>query len=75
MKFASLLFAAVASLFAMPAFAAIELPAAIHNAPVREWLLVGSLALLAVAAALCLMRRGSGPEVADGPDLRWWRNP
>jgi len=44
--------------------------------PMHDWLLAGSLILLAVALALRLMRReGSADVPADAPDLRWWRNP
>jgi hypothetical protein len=46
--------------------------------PPRDWLLMGSLVLLAVAVALKLMRVRSAPEMGpdpDNPDLRWWKNP
>jgi hypothetical protein len=48
--------------------------------PMRDWILMGSLVLLAVALALRLMRhRGKtspvGHPVTDVHDLRWWRNP
>lgn len=69
------LFAAVA---AMPAFAALpfELPFSGKGLPMRDWILMGSLALLAIALALRLMRhRATREPVAEGPDLRWWRNP
>lgn len=55
-----------------PAFAATFDPA---FAP-RDWLLVGSLVLLAVALAIRLMRGRRTPDVGlETPDLRWWRNP
>jgi len=57
-----------------PAFAATFDPAL----PPRDWLLMGSLVLLAVALAVRLMRRRGTPDVApdspDMPDMRWWRN-
>ena len=49
--------------------------------PMRDWILMGSLVLLAVALALRLMRhRGKNEPLSDTPvtdvhDLRWWRNP
>jgi hypothetical protein len=70
--------ALVAAVAAMPAFAALpfDVPFAGNGLPLRDWILMGSLALLAVAVALRLMRhRGrSRDAVSDGPDLRWWRN-
>ena len=56
-----------------PVFAATFEP----SLPPRDWLLMGSLALLAVALALAhafavARRRTRGP---DEPDMRWWRNP
>lgn len=55
-----------------PAFAAtLDVPL-----PPRDWLLVGSLVLLAVALALRLMRsRATADEAPDAPDLRWWMRP
>src|SRR5262245_40102191 len=70
--------ALVAALAAMPAFAAPEfdLPFISTGLPMRDWLLMGSLALLAIALALKLIRYRRTPEPrAEGPDLRWWRNP
>ena len=46
--------------------------------PARDWLLMGSLVLLAVALALKLMRARSAHETgadSDNADLRWWKNP
>lgn len=41
--------------------------------PPREWLLMGSLVLLAVALALRLMRSRAMPDdTPDQPDMRWW---
>jgi len=63
---------------ASPALAALpfEVPFSGGSMHLQEWLLSGSLALLAVALALRLIRlRSSGEPVAEGPDLRWWRNP
>ena len=70
--------ALLATVAAMPAFAALpfELPFTGNGLPMRDWILMGSLALLAIALALRLMRnRGAREPVAEGPDLRWWRNP
>ena len=70
--------ALVATVAAMPAFAALpfELPFTATALPMRDWILMGSLALLAVALAIRLMRhRTSREPAAEGPDLRWWRNP
>ena len=71
--------ALVAAVAAMPAFAALpfDVPFSGQGLPMRDWILMGSLALLAIAVALRLMRhRGRGGNVmAEGPDLRWWRNP
>lgn len=52
-----------------PAFAAtLDLPL-----PPRDWLLMGSLVLLAVALALRLMRSRATPDATpDEPDMRWW---
>jgi hypothetical protein len=48
----------------------------LRTLPMRDWLLAGSLVLLAVALALRLMRRDTDRDApADAPDLRWWRNP
>ena len=71
--------ALVAALAAIPAFAAlpVEIPFVGKGLPMRDWLLMGSLALLAVAVALKLMRHRATTEepLAEGPDLRWWHNP
>ena len=71
--------ALVTALAAMPAFAElpVEIPFVGKGLPMRDWLLMGSLALLAVAVALRLMRhrRETGEPLAEGPDLRWWHNP
>ena len=72
------LVALIAAVAAMPAFAALpfELPFAGRGLPMRDWILMGSLALLAIALALRLMRhRRANEPVAEGADLRWWRNP
>jgi hypothetical protein len=52
-----------------PAFAApFDVPL-----PPRDWLLMGSLVLLAVALALKLMRSRTTPDTTpDVPDMRWW---
>lgn len=53
-----------------------EIPFSGSSMHLQAWLLSASLALLAVALALRLMRlRSSGEPAAEGPDLRWWRNP
>jgi hypothetical protein len=65
-------------LAASPAFAALpfEMPFTGSGMPVRDWILMGSLVLLAVALALRLMRhRDKDEPVTDAHDLRWWRNP
>ena len=70
--------ALIAALAAMPALAQVpfEMPFIGNGLPMRDWLLMGSLALLAVALALRLMRRRRTSEpVAEAPDLRWWHNP
>ena len=75
--------AAVAALIAgfaasSPAFAALpfELPFNESGLPMRDWILMGSLVLLAVALAIRLMRhRRSDEPLSDTQDLRWWRNP
>ena len=70
--------ALLATVAAMPAFAALpfELPFTGKALPLRDWILMGSLALLAIALAIRLMRyRGSREPLPEGPDLRWWRNP
>lgn len=70
--------ALISALAAMPAFAQIpvEIPFVGKGLPLRNWILVGSLVLLAVALALRLMRhRGTRDAMPEGPDLRWWRNP
>jgi hypothetical protein len=66
------------TLAAMPALAALtfEMPFVGGDFPLRDWILAGSLALLAVAIALRMLRSREGTEpLSDGPDLRWWRNP
>lgn len=73
----------VAAMAATPAFAALpfEMPFVGQGLPMRDWILMGSLVLLAVALALRLMRhRGKSEPLSDTPvtdvhDLRWWRNP
>ena len=41
--------------------------------PPRDWLLMGSLVLLAVALAMRLMRSRGDPEMGpEAPDMRWW---
>ena len=73
----------VAAMAATPAFAALpfEMPFVGQGLPMRDWILMGSLVLLAVALALRLMRhRGKYEPLSDTPvtdvhDLRWWRNP
>ena len=71
--------ALVTALAAMPVFAAlpVEIPFVGKGLPLRDWILMGSLALLAVAVALKLMRHRAitGEPSAEGPDLRWWHNP
>ncbi|HTQ00290.1 MAG TPA: hypothetical protein VMN56_13260 [Casimicrobiaceae bacterium] len=42
----------------------------------RDWLLAGSLVLLAVGVVLRLMeRRHASDAKPEAPDLRWWMNP
>lgn len=60
-----------------PAFAAmIDVPL-----PPRDWLLMGSLVLLAVALAMRLLRSRAGSDdipadvSLDQPDMRWWIRP
>lgn len=55
-----------------PAFAAtLDVPL-----PPRDWLLMGSLVLLAVALALRLMRsRAAADDTPEHPDMRWWIKP
>lgn len=68
----------VGLLAASPAFAALpfEMPFNASALPMRDWILMGSLALLAVAVAIRLMRhRGPNEPLTDAHDLRWWRNP
>ena len=61
---------------ASPAFALSFTPDTLTSLPVRDWVLMGSLVLLAIAIALRLMRRGARPDMpSDTPDMRWWRNP
>jgi hypothetical protein len=51
---------------------------AFDTLPMRDWILMASLVLLAVALAVKLMRRrGAVDDVPDElePDLRWWRKP
>jgi hypothetical protein len=74
--------AAVAALIgvlaASPAFAALpfEMPFTGSGLPLRDWILMGSLALLAIALALRLLRhRDKDEPITDAHDLRWWRNP
>jgi hypothetical protein len=71
--------ALVTALAAMPVFAAlpVEIPFVGKGLPMRDWILMGSLALLAVAVALKLMRgrTTTGEPIAEGHDLRWWHNP
>ena len=71
--------ALVTALAAMPVFAAlpVEIPFVGKGLPMRDWILMGSLALLAVAVALKLMRHRTttGEPIAEGNDLRWWHNP
>ena len=76
------LVALVSALAAMPAIAQVpvEIPFVGKGLPLRDWILMGSLALLAVAFALRLMRHRTRSEpLVDDPDapqdLRWWRNP
>ena len=72
------LMAVIAALAAQPAFAALpfEMPFTGPGLSVRDWVLMGSLVLLAVALALRLMRpRGRGEPLTDTQDLRWWHNP
>ena len=69
--------ALVSALAAMPAFAQmpVDIPF-VRGLQLRDWILVAALALLAVALAVRLMRhRDMRDPSADGPDLRWWRNP
>jgi len=75
--------AAVAALIAglaaaSPAFAALpfDLPFTASGLPMRDWVLIGSLVLLAIALAIRLMRhRDRNEPLADAQDMRWWRNP
>ena len=70
--------ALVAALSATPALAALpfEMPFAGNGLPLRDWILMGFLVLLAVALALRLLRhRGASEPLADDADLRWWRKP
>jgi hypothetical protein len=74
--------AAVAALIgvlaASPAFAALpfEMPFTGSGLPLRDLILMGSLALLAIALALRLLRhRDKDEPITDAHDLRWWRNP
>ena len=61
---------------ATPAYAVTFDVDRLRTLPIRDWLLAGSLVLLAIAVALRLMRRDTGPNLpTDAPDLRWWRNP
>ena len=61
---------------ATPAYAFTFDPNTLRALPMRDWLLAGSLIVLAVAVAMRLIRRDTGPSVpTDAPDLRWWRNP
>ena len=70
--------ALVAALTATPALSALpfELPFTGNGLPLRDWILMGFLVLLAVGLALRLLRhRGASEQRADGADMRWWRNP
>ena len=75
--------AAVAALIAglaaaSPAFAALpfDLPFTASGLPMRDWVLIGSLVLLAIALAIRLMRhRDRNEPLSDTQDMRWWRNP
>ena len=70
--------ALIGVLAASQAFAALpfEMPFTGSGLPLRDWILMGSLALLAVALALRLMRhRDKDEPLTDAHDLRWWRNP
>ena len=75
--------AAVAALIAglaaaSPAFAALpfDLPFTASGLPMRDWVLIGSLVLLAIALAIRLMRhRDRNEPLTDRQDMRWWRNP
>ena len=59
---------------ASPAFALSFTPDSLASLPLRDWVLMGSLVLLAIAVALRLMRRGATPDMpSDTPDMRWWR--
>ena len=63
---------------ASPAFAALpfELPFSASGLPMRDWILMGSLVVLAVALAIRLMRhRRTEEPLTDAHDMRWWRNP
>ncbi len=61
---------------ATPAYAFTFDVHSLRTLPMRDWLLAGSLILLAIALALRLMRRETGRDLpADAQDLRWWRNP
>ncbi|MFO1304090.1 MAG: hypothetical protein U1F54_10185 [Burkholderiales bacterium] len=66
---------------AYPAFAAwpalwpVPVPFSSGSMTQNDWILTGSLVLLAVGLAVWLMRRSRREPVAEGPDLRWWRNP
>lgn len=68
---------AVASpaLAAWPALWPIPVPFSGGTITLNDWILSGSLVLLAVGLALWLMRRSRREPVVEGPDLRWWRNP
>jgi len=60
---------------ASPASALSFTPASLASLPMRDWILMGSLVVLAVAIALRLMRRGSASDApSDTHDMRWWRN-
>lgn len=63
------------ALAAWPAFLNIPTPFQSGGMSLNDWILTGSLVLLAVALALWLLRRSRREPVAEGPDLRWWRNP
>ncbi len=66
---------ALSPAFASPALWPIPVPFTSGGMTLNDWILTGSLALLAVALALRLMRRGPREPAVEGADLRWWRNP
>ena len=71
----------VGFMVASPALAALpfDMPFTGKGLPLRDWMLMGSLALLAIALAIKLLRgRDADEALREGPDdvddLRWWRN-